>query len=380
MTIARILTIGSSDSGGGGGIEADIKTVTMFGGHAMAAVTAVTVQNTLAIDAVHSVPADVVVAQIDAIVRDIGVDAVKIGKIRSLETVSAIAERLETIGAPIVFDPVFMTASGAPFADADDVEVFERLMRVASLVTPNLSELEALGGRDAVLAHGCHLLIKGGQGEGDMITDQLWSPAGMIAELQGKIFDTVDAHGAGCTLATAVACRLGQGFDVAAAFRDGVRFVRLAILSAPGFGGGCGPLGHSAVRDFWDEDEPVPGIALNQVTVGAADYSASVEFYKTLGLRQIVNAPANGYARFEADNGATFSIHQGAERGGVVYLESPRLDGWVRDLVEQGVAFDQLPRDEDWLWREARLRDPAGNVICLYRAGENRRYPPWRIA
>jgi hydroxymethylpyrimidine/phosphomethylpyrimidine kinase len=135
------------------------------------------------------------------------------------------------------------------------------------------------------------------------------------------------------------------------------------------------------VRDFWDADEVVPGISLNQVTVGASDYAASVAFYNQLGLRQIVDSPDNGYARFEAGNGATFSIHaDGSAAGGAVaYFESPRLDAWVGELIEAGLSFDQLPKDEDWLWREARLRDPHGNLICLYSAGENRRYPPWRI-
>jgi hydroxymethylpyrimidine/phosphomethylpyrimidine kinase len=378
---ARILIIAGSDSGGGAGIQADIKTVTMLGGHAMTAVTAITAQNTLGVDAVHLIPTEMIIAQIDAVVSDIGVDAVKIGMIGSAQTAHAVADRLEALDVPIVFDPVMVATSGAPLADGETIAAFERLMRIASLVTPNLPELDALGGRDAILRYGCHVLQKGGHAKGHTVTDQLWSPTGLVRELTAKRFDTDHTHGTGCTLASAVACRLGQGLGIENAFVDGVRFVRIAIMMAPGLGQGHGPLGHSEVRDFWDEDEVIPGISLNQVTIGSSNYAASIAFYKALGLRQIVDSPDNGYARFEADNGVTFSIH-GAENGAggaTVYFESRRLDAWVDELITAGLVFDQLPRDESWLWREARLRDPHGNMVCLYSAGENRRYPPWRL-
>ena len=121
---------------------------------------------------------------------------------------------------------------------------------------------------------------------------------------------------------------------------------------------------------------------LNQVTVIARDYDASVAFYRALGLTQIVAAPPR-YARFECTDGATFSLHvdDGAGPAGraVVYFELDDLDGTVARLKRAGLAFLQDPRDERWLWREARLRDPAGNEICLYHAGANRRFPPWRL-
>jgi hydroxymethylpyrimidine/phosphomethylpyrimidine kinase len=135
-------------------------------------------------------------------------------------------------------------------------------------------------------------------------------------------------------------------------------------------------MGHQAVRN----DALTLGLSLNQITVGASDYGASVAFYKKLGLRQIVDSPGNGYARFEAGNGVTLSIHaDGTPTGATVYFESRTLDAWVSSLKETGLIFDQMPKDEDWLWREARLRDPHGNIICLYSAGENRRFPPWRV-
>lgn len=379
---ARILIIAGSDSGGGAGIQADIKTVTMLGGHAMTAVTAITAQNTLGVTGVHPIPTAMVIAQIDAVLSDIGVDAVKIGMIGSAETAEAVADRLSGLDVPIIFDPVMVATSGSELADAATIAAFGRLMTIASLVTPNGPEMAALGGRAAVLAHGCHVVEKGGHDDGDRIVDALWSPRGMIHSLEGKRFDTDSTHGTGCTLASAIACRLGQGMAIKDAFIDGVRFVRIAIMMAPGLGEGHGPIGQSAVRDFWDEDEVVPGISFNQVTVGASDYAASVAFYTRLGLRQIVDSPDNGYARFEADNGTTFSIHAasaGVAQGVVVYFESNRLDAWVAALAAQGIVFDQMPQDESWLWREARLRDPHGNMVCLYSAGDNRRYPPWRI-
>jgi hydroxymethylpyrimidine/phosphomethylpyrimidine kinase len=257
---ARVLIIAGSDSGGGAGIQADIKTVTMLGGHAMTAVTAITAQNTLGVDAVHQVPTEMVIAQIAAVVSDIGVDAVKIGMIGSAETAQAVADSLAELSCPIVFDPVMVATSGATLASADTVSAFERLMSIASIVTPNLPELEALGGRDAILQHGCHVLIKGGHAEGYMLRDELWSPNGLVTSLEGKRFDTRSTHGTGCTLASALACRLGQGFPVEKAFADAIRFVRIAIIMAPGLGEGHGPLGHAEVRDFWDDDddEPMP--------------------------------------------------------------------------------------------------------------------------
>jgi hydroxymethylpyrimidine/phosphomethylpyrimidine kinase len=387
----RILIIAGSDSGGGAGIQADIKTVTMLGGFATTAITAITAQNTLGVHSVLAVPADMVLAQIDAVVSDIGVDAVKIGMIGSAETAEAVAGRLERLAVPIVFDPVMVATSGSELADAATIAAFGRLMRIASVVTPNLPELEALGGEAAVLAFGCHLLAKGGHAEGAEVVDSLISPAGARSELRGKRFETGDTHGTGCTLASALACGLGGGLTVRKAFEQAVRFVRIAILEAPGFGQGCGPLGHQGVTDFrWDDLDPedaparrenVGGMNFNQVTLPALDYEASVAFYRRLGLRQIVDSPGH-YARFECPGGATLSIHVEAGRqpgDSLVYLESDALDAWVGRLREDGFEFESGPEDQSWGWREAHLRDPAGNRLCLYRAGEYRRFPPWRI-
>ena len=250
----RILIIAGSDSSGGAGIQADIKTVTMLGGYAMTAITAVTAQNTLGVHAVHPVPTAMVIAQIDACLSDIGADAVKIGMIGSAETAHAVADRLEAVSVPIIFDPVMVATSGSMLADAATIAVFERLMALASVVTPNLLEAEALGGTAAMLRHGGHVVLKGGHGEGAIVTDELYSPSGdVVHRLEGKRFDTMNTHGTGCTLASALATGIGAGLAIEDAFAQAVRFVRIAIVQAPGLGGGHGPLGHQDVTDFIEE-------------------------------------------------------------------------------------------------------------------------------
>jgi hydroxymethylpyrimidine/phosphomethylpyrimidine kinase len=374
---ARILIIAGSDSGGGAGIQADIKTVTMLGGHAMTAVTAITAQNTLGVDAVHIVPTQMVIDQIAAVVSDIGVDAVKIGMIGSAATAHAVADSLSELSCPIVFDPVMVSTSGSALADAETVSAFERLMRLSTLTTPNLPELKALGGKDSLLGRHIPLLIKGGHADGDRIVDELHLAQGQSESWSDARIETRSTHGTGCTLASAIATGLGQGMELVQAVERARLFVRLALYDAPGLGQGHGPMGHQSVR----EDAMVAGPSLNQVTVGCRDYRASVDFYQALGLQQIVDSPSNDYARFEVPNGVTFSIHASEDfsTSTVVYFESKRLDAWVTELASQGYSFEQMPQDESWGWREARLFDPAGNIVCLYSAGENRRYPAWRI-
>ncbi len=378
---ARVLIIAGSDSGGGAGIQADIKTVTMLGGHAMTAITAITAQNTLGVQGVHPVPTDMVLAQIDSVAADIGVDAVKIGMIGSAETAAAVAERLtqpDLAQAAVVFDPVMVATSGSVLADAATIDAFRTLLSRAMVATPNLPELDALGGEEAVLAHGCSLLIKGGHAEEETIIDRLLETGeGEVARWEAPRIDTTSTHGTGCTLASAIATGLAQGMPLEPAIARARDFVRLALLDAPGLGAGHGPMGQQFVRN----DGLFTGPALNQITLPASDYAASVAFYKQMGLTLIVDSPDNGYARFEAANGVTFSIHvgDGAAGGSTTYLESGALDAWVAYLARRGVRFEQMPQDESWGWREARLSDPAGNRLCLYQAGEYRRYPPWRV-
>ncbi len=242
---ARILIIAGSDSGGGAGIQADIKTVTMLGGHAMTAVTAITAQNTLGVQAVHAIPTKMVIAQIDSVVSDIGVDAVKIGMIGSAETANAVVGRLETLSVPIIFDPVMVATSGSVLADTTTIAAFERLMRIATLTTPNLPELEALGGEAAIIGL---TLIKGGHGDSDTIIDRLVGPDGEIARWADTRIDTTSTHGTGCTLASAIACLMGQQVELVDAIAQARQFVRLALHAAPGLGTGNGPMGHQNVR------------------------------------------------------------------------------------------------------------------------------------
>ncbi|WP_010218994.1 bifunctional hydroxymethylpyrimidine kinase/phosphomethylpyrimidine kinase [Sphingomonas sp. PAMC 26621] len=367
----RILIIAGSDSGGGAGIQADIKTVTMLGGHAMTAITAITAQNTLGVQAVLPVPTEMVLAQIDSCLSDIGVDAVKIGMIGSAETAHAVADRLEPLDVPIVFDPVMIATSGATLADPATIAAFARLMRIATVVTPNTPELAALGGEAAVLAHDCHVLAKGGHVDGAEVIDRLIGADGEVARWSGPRIATTSAHGTGCTLASGIATLLGQGRALPLAVAVARDFVRLALCDAPRLGQGHGPLGQQAVRLDLGGD-----LRFNQVTLGSTDHAASRDFYRALGLRQIVES-ADHYARFETPGGATLSIERGARP--TVFLECDDLAATVARLEADGMTFDQRPTDQPWLWREARLTDPAGNTVCLYHAGENRRFPPWRL-
>lgn len=382
---ARILVIAGSDSGGGAGIQADIRTVTMLGGHAMTAITAITAQNTVGVQAVMPVPAELVIAQIESCVSDIGVDAVKIGMLGSAETAHAVAAWLERYGLgrfpssaglgsgsrlPIVFDPVMVATSGDALSEPGTIAAMRRLLDLATVVTPNLPELAALGGEAAILAHGCDVLVKGGHGDGAILTDRLSDATGEVARWSAPRIPTTATHGTGCTLASALATVLAGGIPLPAAVARARTFVRLALHDAPGLGAGHGPMGHPRVRlDLG------PGARLNQMTLPLGEGSEA--FYRTLGLTQIVATDDGHYARFEAPGGATLSVERGAAP--TVFFECDDLDAEVARLQAAGIVFDQRPTDQAWLWREARLTDPAGNTLCLYQAGEHRRYPPWRL-
>jgi hydroxymethylpyrimidine/phosphomethylpyrimidine kinase len=387
---ARILIIAGSDSGGGAGIQADIKTVTMLGGHAMTAITAVTAQNTAGVGAVHPVPTEMVLAQIDAVVGDIGVDAVKIGMVGSAFAAEQVASRLERLkaeqpGLPIVFDPVMSATSGSPLADEATIAAFGRLMDVATIATPNLPELKRLTSEEdpvsaalhLVGAHGCAVLIKGGHEEGDALADALIEEDNMTS-WQGQRIDTTSTHGTGCTLASAIALFLAQSASLADAVARAREFVRVALHDPPGLGQGAGPIGQANVRL-----DVGSGPRLNQVTVTGTNYERSVDFYRRLGLKQIVDSSDTGYARFETAGGVTLSVQIDPDEKIIattaIYLECDDLDERVEQLARSGIAFEHGPRNQPWMWREARLRDPDGNIIFFYKAGENRRFPPWRM-
>jgi hydroxymethylpyrimidine/phosphomethylpyrimidine kinase len=278
-SVARILIIAGSDSGGGAGIQADIKTVTLLGGHAMTAITAITAQNTLGVTAVHAIPAEMVIAQIDAVVSDIGVDAIKIGMIGSAEIVEAVADRLDApdlAEVPVVFDPVMIATSGSRLASEETIALFGRLMRRATVSTPNLDELAALSGMPVsdeieVQQAAAHLIEE--LGAGGILATGVRLPGGEIIEQHRRYstdnhlfdflyenrqgwqetcwnaqrIDTIHDHGTGCTLASAIATGLGQGMSLHDAIGRARTFVRAALLNAPGLGQGHGPMGHRSI-------------------------------------------------------------------------------------------------------------------------------------
>ena len=244
----RVLAIAGSDSSGGAGIQADIKTITMLGGYAMTAITAVTAQNTLGVTAVEALSPEVVAAQIDACLSDIGADAIKIGMLGSPEIAQIVVERLEPLAIPIVFDPVMVATSGAVLADAATVSGFERLMELATLTTPNAPELEALGGPEMWARRGIAYLAKGGDLAGPEVSDALVRRGEPDMVWSAPRIDTRHTPGTGCTLSSAIATGLARGLPLELAVAGARDFVRAALLAAPGFGSGNGPMGHQAVR------------------------------------------------------------------------------------------------------------------------------------
>jgi hydroxymethylpyrimidine/phosphomethylpyrimidine kinase len=267
----RILSIAGSDSSGGAGIQADIKTITMLGGYAMTAITAITAQNTVGVQGIAALPGEFVAQQIASCVTDIGVDAVKIGMLHDATVIASVAGALAGVTAPLVLDPVMIATSGAALIAPDAMAAMRvRLFPLATLITPNLPELAALAGRPltttqdmidaaaeladttgaAVLAKGGHRV---GQGADDRITDVLIVPPNGEERARAVAFDharidTVHTHGTGCTLSSAIATLLGHDQPLEHAVRLGRQFVFRAIEVAPGFGAGHGPLGHQAVR------------------------------------------------------------------------------------------------------------------------------------
>jgi hydroxymethylpyrimidine/phosphomethylpyrimidine kinase len=250
---ARILIIAGSDSSGGAGIQADIKTAAALGCYAMTAVTAVTVQDTSAVHAIHPIPPELVRAQIRACLDDIGADAIKTGMLGSAETVAIVAETLEkhAKGIPLVVDPVLASTSGTEFLDDAAIEVLkERLFPIATLTKPNVQEAAILFGSvlEATLAtrdrYRNAMLVTGDDTARDVIMDDLSGATAEALTFTAPRLVTRNTHGTGCTLATAIACGLGQGMSIAKAVERAHAFVQEAIRTAPGFGRGYGPLNH----------------------------------------------------------------------------------------------------------------------------------------
>ncbi|KCZ91605.1 bifunctional hydroxymethylpyrimidine kinase/phosphomethylpyrimidine kinase [Hyphomonas johnsonii] len=260
----RVLIIAGSDSGGGAGIQADIKTVTMLGGYAMTAVTAITVQDTTGVHAVWPVPIETVTGQMQVTLADIGADIIKTGMLGSAALVEAIAECLamQAPGVPRVIDPVMVATSGDRLVDGRAVDAIRsELVPSARLVTPNAPEAEVLTGKavetvdgqrraaERLLELGAHgALVKGGHVGGDLITDVLQTTTGEWIFESPRI-RTQSTHGTGCTLASAIAAHLAQGASVPDAVEQARAYIMGAIRSAKGFGHGHGPLNHGWCLD-----------------------------------------------------------------------------------------------------------------------------------
>jgi hydroxymethylpyrimidine/phosphomethylpyrimidine kinase len=256
----RVLVIAGSDSGGGAGIQADIKTITALQGFSATAITALTAQNTLGVQGVLPVPPAFIRQQIELVLTDIGADVIKIGMLGDTATIEAVRGALRDYApnVPVVLDPVMVAKGGhALLADQAVASLRDQLLPLSAVITPNLPEAEALTGltiRDesdmrlaatALLGLGVPaVLLKGGHLESDTVTDLLATEAGMETWSDPRIA-TRSTHGTGCTTASAVAAGLAQGMSLRDSVVRARRYVRAAIAAAPGFGTGHGPLNHA---------------------------------------------------------------------------------------------------------------------------------------
>ncbi|QNI05466.1 bifunctional hydroxymethylpyrimidine kinase/phosphomethylpyrimidine kinase [Mycobacterium kubicae] len=257
-TPLRVLTIAGSDSGGGAGIQADMRTIAMLGGHACVAVTAVTVQNSLGVRTFHEIPDDIVAGQIDAVVTDIGIQAAKTGMMASATIITTVAQTWRRLGVtvPLVVDPVCASMHGDPLLAQDALDsVRAELFPLATLVTPNLDEVRLLVDIDVVdgesqraAAKALHamgprwVLVKGGHlRSSDRSSDLLYDGAD-FHEFDAPRVPTTNDHGGGDTLAAAVACALAHGFSVPDAVSFGKRWVTECLRAAYPLGGGHGPV------------------------------------------------------------------------------------------------------------------------------------------
>lgn len=266
MTRGRVLIVAGSDSGGGAGIQADIKTVTALGGYAATAIAALTAQNTMGVFGILDVPPDFVARQMALVLDDIGADAIKTGMLHRAEVIGAVCGEIEARapGVPVVVDPVMVAKGGqALLQDAARQALRDRLLPLAAVLTPNVPEAEVLTGRAistdadveaaarALLAMGPKaILLKGGHRPGSVVRDLLATRDGMDVYEAPRI-ETKHTHGTGCTLASAVATGLAQGRSLKDAVARAHAYVQAAIRAAPGLGHGKGPLGHGhTVRPF----------------------------------------------------------------------------------------------------------------------------------
>ncbi len=259
-SISRVLVVAGSDSGGGAGLQADIKSIMAMGGYAMTAITALTAQNTNGVHGVMPVPAAFVRQQMQVVLQDLGADMIKTGMLHRREIIEAVAETWDAFGRlPMVVDPVMVAKGGASLLDREAASALQSLLLPACrLLTPNMPEAAVLMGRDVetvddmkraadwLMDRGAGaVLVKGGHGHERAITDLLAEPSGFTV-FETERLNTVHTHGTGCTLASAVAALLGAGIALPRAVEEAITYVQEAIKTAPGIGSGHGPLNHSA--------------------------------------------------------------------------------------------------------------------------------------
>jgi hydroxymethylpyrimidine/phosphomethylpyrimidine kinase len=251
----RVLVIAGSDSGGGAGIQADIKSITALGGFAMTAITALTAQNTEGVAEILGTPPEFVTRQIEVVMKDLGADCVKLGMLHSAPIIEAVVEALDRFcpGLPVVVDPVMTAKGGASLLDSNSL-LKEKIIPRARLLTPNLPEAQALTGLAddgeplvaALLALGPRaVLLKGGHRAGEEVMDLLGEHGHPSVRFTSRRIETQHTHGTGCSLASAIAAGLGQGLALDHAVARARAYVLEAIRTAPGFGRGHGPLNHA---------------------------------------------------------------------------------------------------------------------------------------
>ena len=260
----RVLIIAGSDSGGGAGIQADIKSVSALGGFAVTAITALTAQNTLGVHAIHPVDSDFIAQQMAVVLDDIGADCLKTGMLHNEEVIGVVADMIadKAAGIPLVADPVMVAKGGASLLDdAAHSALIERIVPLAAVLTPNAPEAAVLTGIDvtdeasqqaageALRDMGASaVLVKGGHIEGPQIVDLLVT-GDRVMRFESPRIETPHTHGTGCTLASAIAAGLAQGMELPAAVARARNYVMAAIASAPGFGAGHGPIDHTVTVD-----------------------------------------------------------------------------------------------------------------------------------
>jgi len=264
----KALTIAGSDSGGGAGIQADIKAFSANGVYGMSAITAITAQNTKGVTGIHPVPEEIIKSQITAVMDDIGTDAIKIGMLHSSKVIQAVVETLKKYNSPnIVIDPVMVATSGDKLLQDEAIEtLIKEMLPIATVITPNLPEAEIILGhkikteeqffeaaRELSKTKAKAVLLKAGHFQSEKLTDVLYiSETDEIIEIPGKRIKTKNTHGTGCTLSSAIAAQLAHGFDLKTAIQKGVEYIHQSIQAGSDFqlGSGHGPVHH--FYNFWN--------------------------------------------------------------------------------------------------------------------------------